>query len=59
MNPAPQNPAGEFVAEENLTPERRAHLIADIEQARAKLRKAVTDLSADQLDTRYRNWTIR
>ncbi len=59
MIAAPQNPAGEFVPEENLTPERRARLIVDIEQAPAKLRQAVADLSEEQLDTRYRNWTIR
>ena len=59
MNPAPQNPAGEFVGEENLNPERRARLITDIEQAPARLRDAVASLSETQLDTRYRNWTIR
>jgi uncharacterized damage-inducible protein DinB len=59
MIAAPQNPAGEFVPEENLTPERQAQLIADIEQAPAKLRQAVAGLSEEQLDTRYRNWTIR
>src|SRR6266851_3634219 len=59
MIAAPQNPAGEFIAEENLTPERRAQLIADIEHAPAQLREAVTDLTEEQLDTRYRNWTIR
>jgi hypothetical protein len=58
MLPAPQNPAGEFVAEENLTPERRAQLIADIEKAPANLRQAVAGLFEEQLNTRYRNWTI-
>src|SRR5437867_2010858 len=55
----PQNPAGEFVAEDSVGPERRAELIAVIECAPANLRKAVAGLSEDQLDTRYRNWTIR
>jgi len=59
MTPAPKNPAGEFVAEENLTSDRRAQLIADIEKAPALLRQAVAGLSEKQLDTRYRNWTIR
>jgi hypothetical protein len=59
MLPAPQNPAGEFVAEENLSPERRGQLIADIEKAPSILRQTVTGLSEAQLDTRYRNWTIR
>jgi hypothetical protein len=56
---APQNPAGAFVPEENYGPERRAELIAVIEAAPAGLRAAVAGLSEDQLDTRYRNWTIR
>ena len=56
---APQNPAGAFVPEENYGPERRAELIAVIEAAPAALRAAVAGLSEDQLDTRYRNWTIR
>src|SRR5437870_12408601 len=55
----PQNPAGEFVAEDGIGPERRAELIAVIECAPANVRKAVAGLSEDQLDTRYRNWTIR
>jgi hypothetical protein len=59
MIPAPQNPAGEFVAEENLTPEQRGQFIADIERAPVVLRQTVANLSESQLDTRYRNWTIR
>jgi uncharacterized damage-inducible protein DinB len=59
MTAAPQNPAGEFVPEESLTSERRGQLIAEIEQAPAHLRQAVAGLSPEQLDTRYRNWTIR
>ena len=55
----PQNPAGEFVAEQNVDRERRAELIAIIEKAPANLRKAVAGLSNEQLNTRYRNWTIR
>src|SRR6516165_6885054 len=59
MIPAPQNPAGEFVAEENLTPEQRGQFIATIEAAPVVLRQTVANLSESQLDTRYRNWTIR
>jgi uncharacterized damage-inducible protein DinB len=55
----PQNPAGEFVAEESITPARRAEFIAVIENAPANVRRAVAGLSEEQLDTRYRNWTIR
>jgi hypothetical protein len=55
----PQYPAGEFVPEETYGPERRHELIAIIAEAPAVLRKAVAGLSEEQLDTRYRNWTIR
>jgi uncharacterized damage-inducible protein DinB len=56
---APQNPAGAFVAEEGYGPERRDALIAEVENAPAALRAAVAGLSEGQLDTRYRNWTVR
>jgi hypothetical protein len=59
MMQPPQNPAGEFVAEENIGPVRRTELIRVIENAPANLRQAVAGLSDEQLDTRYRNWTIR
>jgi hypothetical protein len=55
----PQNPAGEFVSEDNIGHERRAELITVIEHAPANLRKAVAGLSEEQLNTRYRNWTTR
>jgi hypothetical protein len=55
----PQNPAGEFVAEDNITAQRRAELIATIEAAPAALAEAVAGLSPEQLDARYRNWTVR
>jgi uncharacterized damage-inducible protein DinB len=56
---APQNPAGAFVPEETYGAPRRAELIAVIEAAPSALRTAVAGLSEEQLDTRYRNWTIR
>ena len=56
---APAYPAGPDVSVENSTPERRAELIAEIEQAPARLRQAVAKLSDTQLDTRYKNWTVR
>ncbi len=59
MKEAPQNPAGEFVPEEKVTSEGRAQLIGDLEKAPITLRQAVGGLSEKQLDTRYRNWTIR
>jgi uncharacterized damage-inducible protein DinB len=56
---APQNPAGVFAAEDDYGSGRRGEFIAVIETAPSTLRNAVAGLSEDQLDTRYRNWTIR
>lgn len=56
---APQNPAGPFVAEDNFGPQRRDEFIAVIEAAPIALANAVAGLSEAQLDTLYRNWTIR
>jgi hypothetical protein len=55
----PQFPAGPDAPVENPTPQRRAELIAEIERAPALLRQAVAGLSDVQLDTRYKNWTVR
>jgi uncharacterized damage-inducible protein DinB len=56
---APQNPAGAFVAEANYSPQRREEFIAILSAAPAAMRKAVAGLTDEQLDARYRNWTIR
>src|SRR5438132_7260715 len=56
---APQNPAGALVSEENYGPQRRAEFLAVIETAPTAVRDAVAGLSEDQLDTPYRNWTVR
>jgi uncharacterized damage-inducible protein DinB len=56
---APLFPVGEYVVEREPGPERRAEWIGVLEKAPAALREAVTGLSEDQLDTTYRNWTIR
>jgi hypothetical protein len=55
----PQNPAGAFSPEEHYGSQRRQEFIAMIEAAPTALRHSVAGLSEDQLDTRYRNWTIR
>lgn len=55
----PQNPAGTLETHAVLTPDQRTVLIAEIEQAPARLRETVAGLSESQIDTRYRNWTIR
>jgi uncharacterized damage-inducible protein DinB len=55
----PQNPAGEYVKSEYLSQDEITSLIDEIEQAPVALRNAVSDLSEEQLNTKYRNWTIR
>jgi hypothetical protein len=56
---APQDPAGNFVPEENYGPQRREEFMTVIEACPGALRRAVAGLSDAQLDTRYRNRTIR
>src|SRR5262245_29899814 len=56
---APQHPAGAYVPEEHYGPARREEFIAAIAAAPAAVLDAVAGLSEDQLDTRYRNWTVR
>lgn len=56
---APQYPAGPYVPDEHYSDQRRQEWIAVLEQAPAALRTAVAGLNEAQLDTRYRNWTIR
>src|SRR4051794_5535205 len=56
---APQYPAGPYEAQERPDARRRGEDIAALEAAPAALRRAVAGLSAGQLDTRYRNWTVR
>ena len=56
---APQNPAGAFVPEDNYGPKRRDECITVIANAPAVVRQAVAGLGEEQLDTPYRNWTVR
>lgn len=56
---APQYPAGPYQADDKCDDRRRAELIGEIEAAPRLLRQAVEGLSEAQLNTRYKNWTIR
>jgi hypothetical protein len=56
---APHYPAGSFVPDEQYSDPRRQALITVLEQAPAALRAAVAGLNEAQLETPYRNWTIR
>lgn len=55
----PQNPSGEYVPEPRISAERRAALIAEVAETPAAMKAAVAGLTEAQLDTKYRNWTIR
>lgn len=55
----PREPAGAFAPNPNLSSKQRAECVAGIESAADALRRAVDGLSEDQLDTRYKNWSIR
>jgi hypothetical protein len=59
----PQYPAGSppsgLAGEGNYDEKRKAELIGQIERAPGLLREAVAGLSAEQLNTLYKNWTLR
>ncbi len=57
----PRYPIGRFTVEGEITPERVALFIGDIEHAPAHLRSAVAGLHDARLDTPYREggWTVR
>jgi hypothetical protein len=55
----PAHPAGAYVPENAPTSKRRGEWILDLEGAPERLRRLVVDLTAEQLDTPYRNWSIR
>lgn len=58
MDP-PKDPAGTLCPVPSPTPQQRAEYIEQIASAAAALRRAVAGLSEDQLDTHYKNWSIR
>ena len=57
----PRYPIGRFVADVNPSPQTRAAHIAEIAGLPVRMRQAVDRLSAEQLDTPYRDggWTVR
>jgi uncharacterized damage-inducible protein DinB len=57
----PRYPIGRFQLEGEITQERRAGWIAEIEALPSRMRDAVAGLSDEQLDTPYRpdGWTVR
>lgn len=59
QNDSPDYPAGEFVQPENLTNAASESWTSELSQLPMQLREAVSDLTESQLDSTYRNWTIR
>ena len=57
--PPPQNPTGEFVPSAAFDEARAGTAIEVIRNAARDLRETVDGLNDEQLDTKYRNWTIR
>jgi uncharacterized damage-inducible protein DinB len=57
--PPPEFPVGPYVSELPIAAGRRLELIGQIEQLPAQLRQLVGGMNDSQLDTRYKNWTIR
>ncbi len=55
----PQNPVGPFTPVDEYDESLKTTLIEEFREAPSRLREAVSSLTASQLDTRYRNWTIR
>ena len=57
--PPPENPAGVYQRHETFEQGVQSKLIGEIEQAPSRLRNTVDGLTDAQLDTAYRNWTVR
>ncbi len=55
----PDNPTGELTAADAYDASLKSELIEAVRRAPAELRRATAGLGEAQLDTRYKNWTIR
>ena len=55
----PDNPAGPFQMVDSYDEQVKSKLLETLREAPENLRQAVHGLTAVQLDTRYKNWTIR
>ncbi len=56
---SPDFPAGEFTPPDNYDAAQKAVYVRQLKLAPRQIRDAVAGLEPSQLDTRYRNWTIR
>lgn len=55
----PKYPAGEFERKQNYGDAEKREYASRLREAPKLLRQAVAGLSESQLDTKYKNWTIR
>ena len=55
----PQFPAGEFVEPGEFSADLRNEWVKHLRNVPQRAQQLVSDLTDDQLDTKYRNWTIR
>lgn len=55
----PEFPVGPFVPAHSAANELRSAWIADLARLPSQLRQAVAGMTDSQLDSKYRNWTIR
>ncbi|MGH7740078.1 MAG: YfiT family bacillithiol transferase [bacterium] len=56
---APQYPVGPAQARDQYDAQERDELIAQIEQAPDLMRKALLGLNEEQLNTKYKKWTVK
>ena len=55
----PKYPAGEMQAKTGYNDKERRLFASRLREAATKIRQATTGLSPEQLDTKYKNWTVR
>ncbi len=57
--PPPANPIGEFSPGEAYSEAAKSQLLEQLRDAPAELQRATSGLTDAQLDTKYKNWTVR
>ncbi len=58
-NAPPLFPSGEYVAPGHYGPNEKMVLVSELRDCPTRVRDAIQGLTDEQLDTRYRNWSIR
>lgn len=58
-NDPPSFPAGEFIAPGDYGIEKKSELVDELRNCPSKIREAIEGLHGEQLDERYKNWSIR